>query len=71
MDEFRHVLAKVTGTVLNPINNPRSAVRHDLLSGLARCLHDPGDDATQRHVDAALVGIMRDFQLDRIFDDTA
>eukprot|EP00971_Amphidinium_carterae_P332801 6467134-Amphidinium_carterae.1 len=68
LEEFRQVNAKATGTELRPPRNPLSTIRHDLLSGLARCFHDPGDVITHWLVEGAPAGMVRDFRLDRTFE---
>eukprot|EP00971_Amphidinium_carterae_P257210 5106220-Amphidinium_carterae.3 len=71
MTEFRQILAKATGIRLEHGCNSLSSIRHDLLSGIARCFNDPGDEITHWLVEGAPAGVVRDFMLDRTFEKAA
>eukprot|EP00971_Amphidinium_carterae_P106618 2112154-Amphidinium_carterae.1 len=68
MAEFRQVLATASGTKLEPPGKSLSSIRHDLLSGLARCFNDPGDEITHWLLESAPAGLVRHFSLDRTFE---
>eukprot|EP00971_Amphidinium_carterae_P173466 3438532-Amphidinium_carterae.1 len=68
MTEFRLILAKATGVQLEHSCNSLSSIRHDLLSGIAHCFNDPGDEITHWLVEGAPAGVVRDFMLDRTFE---